>query len=201
MRLPRACLALFLAACGGPGSKTPTTATKDAGADASGPAHLVSTLPTDVRTPPPFHLGSKHATVVAHPDWSACHADFHATGDPQKAVLALAAACAGVTKMHPIGAAMTGKQNAISSGPNVYPFHAQAKRCYRLYGVAGTGVKSLVAVLTDEAGAEIGEYHTDDVSPYIAPDSAMCFSDDADVKIAVSVGIGDGPYALVLASE
>ena len=194
---------LLLVACGGPGSKTPTTNTSDAGADANAglPAHVISTLPTDVRNPPPFALGSKHAQRKDHPEWGACHATFKVAGDPAKAVDALGGACASATKTKSIGAAMTGTQNATASQPVTYKFHGQAKKCYRLYGIAGTGVKSLVAVITDADGAEIAQYHTDDVTPFIAPDEAMCFADDADAQIAVSVGIGDGPYALSVWSE
>ncbi len=180
--------------------------TTDAGTvDAALPQHLVSTLPTDVRNPPPFALGSKHAQVRAHADWTACHAALKTPGlgwgDPAKALDALGQACAGVTKMHAQGAPMTGSQNATSSQPVVYKFHGQAKKCYRVYGAAGPNVKSLVAVVADASGAEIAEYHTDEVSPLIAPDEAMCFSDDADAQITVSVGIGDGPYALSVWSE
>ena len=189
-----------LLACGGPGSKTPTQPASDAGIDAS-PPHVVTTLPTDVRNPPPFHLESKHVTLREHADWASCHAAFQPTGDPAKAVASLGAACASATKMHAEGAPMTGSQNATSSQPVSYAFHAHAKHCYRLYAVAGNGVKSLVASLSDEAGAAVAEYHTDDVSPFFAPDEAMCFSNDADVKITVSVGIGDGPYALQLWSD
>lgn len=189
---------VIAAGCGGPTSKTPTTHQPvDAGADAAAlPSHLVSTLPTDVRNPPPFNLGSKHAQRKAHPEWSACHADFHPAGDAAKAVDALASACASVTQMHAIGTPMTGTQNALSSQPVVYKLHAQGKHCYRVYGVAGSAVKSLVAVVADDAGAEIAEYHTDDVTPFFAPDEALCFSDDDEAQITVSVGIGDGSYAL-----
>jgi len=188
---------LVLAGCGGPSSKVPVVATgTDAGTDAALPMHLVSTLPTDVKMPPPFNLGSKHASVKPHTDWAACHQGFHPAGDTAKAVDALATGCAGVTQMRPVGSAMTGTQNAVSSQPMTYKFHGQAKHCYRLYGVASSSVKSLVAVVADSDGAEIAEYHTDDVSPVIAPDEAMCFADDADAQVTVSVGIGDGAYAL-----
>lgn len=188
-------------ACGGPGSKTPTSPS-DGGADvASLPTHVISTLPADVKNPPPFNLGSKHAQTRAHTEWEACHAAFHPTGDPAKAVDVLGIACAAATKARAMGAAMTGTQNAISSAPITYKFHGQAKHCYRLYGVTGGTIKSLVAVVTDADGAEIAQYHTDDVAPFIAPDEAMCFVDDADAQIAVSVGLGEGPYALSVWSE
>ena len=196
--LVSAALAAALVACGGPGSKTPTPPPADAGADAApAPMHLVSTLPTDVRNAPPFHLESKHVTLRDHPEWAACHAGFRPSGDPSKALGALAGAC----KTHAASPVMTGTQNATSSPPTDYAFHAQGKRCYRLYAVAGEGVKSLVVVLSDEKGAAIAEYHTDDVSPFVAPDQAMCFADDTDVKIAASVGIGTGPYALAFYAE
>ena len=198
-----ALFSVFLVACGGPASKTPTTNAGDAGTDANAglPAHVISTLPTDVRNPPPFALGSKHAQKKDHPEWAACHAAFKVAGDPAKAVDALGNACGAATKTRAIGAPMTGTQNATSSQPSTYKFHGQAKKCYRLYGVAGAGVKSLVAVVTDADGAEIAQYHTDDVTPFIAPDEAMCFTDEADAQILVSVGIGDGPYALSVWSE
>jgi len=193
----------LVAACGGPGSKTPTTTAQDAGAQDAAPIpqHLISTLPTDVRNPPPFALGSKHAHVVAHPDWLACHASIHPPADAAKAVDAVGQACAGATKMHANGAPITGTQNATSSQPVVYKFRAQAKKCYRVYGAAGPNVKSVVAVVADAAGAEIAEYHTDDVVPFFAPDEALCFTDETDAQITVSVGIGDGPYAISIWSE
>jgi hypothetical protein len=191
-------LALTSVACGGPGSKTPVVTASDAGADVELPAHVVSTLPTDVKNPPPFNLGSKHAQKRTHGEWGACHAAFHVSGDPAKAVDTLATGCAAATKMRASGPAMTGTQNAISSQPITYKFHGQAKHCYRVYGATGTSVKSLVAVVADAEGAEIAEYHTDEVTPFIAPDEALCFGDDSDAQITVSVGIGDGPYALSL---
>jgi hypothetical protein len=194
-------LAVVCLACGGPGSKTPQGAQGDAGALEAGssPAQVISTLPKDVRSPPPFHLGSKRAAVKPHPEWAACHVDWHQSGgDPGKAVSALASACAPATKMHSAAPVMTGTQNAISTAPVTYKFHAQANHCYRVYGVAGASVKSLVAVVTDSDGAEMAEYHTDDVAPYIAPDEAICFTADDEAKIAVSVGLGDGPYAIAV---
>jgi len=190
-------------ACGGPGSKTPQGTQGDAGAIEAGssPAQVISTLPKDVRSPPPFHLGSKRASVKPHPEWAACHASFHASGDASKAVQALASACAPATKTHVAAAAITGSQNAISAAPVTYKFQAQANHCYRVYGVASAGVKSLVAVVTDSEGAEIAEYHTDDVTPYLAPDEAICFSANDEAQIAVSVGLGDGPYALAVWSD
>ncbi len=194
-------------ACGGPDSKTPVTpvtTVADAGADVVLPTHVISTLPTDVRNPPPFNLGSKHASKRTKSEWGACHASFHTSvQDPLKATDALANACASATKlkMSTPPSAMSGTQNAISSQPIVYKFHGQAKHCYRVYGVAGANVKSLVAVVADSEGAEIAEYHTDEVTPFIAPDEALCFSDDSDGQITVSVGMGDGPYALSLWSD
>jgi hypothetical protein len=189
-------------ACGGPGSKTPVTEPSDAGADVGLPVHVVSTLPTDVKNPPPFNLGSKHAQTRAHNEWGACHASFHPTGDPGKAVLALATACASATKMHAANAPpMAGTQNAVSSPPITYKFHGSAKHCYRVYVATDSKVKSLVAVVADAEGAEIAEYHTDEVTPVIAPDEALCFSDDSDAQITVSVGIGDGAYAVALWSD
>lgn len=185
-----------------PPGRTPVTQPSDAGVDVVLPAHVVSTLPTDVKNPPPFNLGSKHAQRREHTEWGACRASFHPTGDPTKAVSALATACSSATKMHAANAPpMSGTQNAISSQPITYKFHGAAKHCYRVYAAVDGKVKSLVAVVADAEGAEIAEYHTDEVTPFIAPDEALCFSDDSDAQITVSVGIGDGAYAVSLWSN
>jgi hypothetical protein len=189
-------------ACGGPGSKPVVPSGSDAGAvDAALPQHLISTLPTDVRNPPPFALGSKVAKVHEHADWNACHASLRPSPDATKALDEISRACAAVTKMHALGAPMTGTQNATTSQPIAYKFHAQANHCYRVYGAAGPSVKSLVAVVTDSIGAEIAEYHTDDVVPFFAPDESLCFSSDNDAIITASVGIGDGAYAIGVWSD
>ena len=194
-------IALMLTACGGPGSKTPQGTQGDAGALEAGssPAQIISTLPKDVRSPPPLNLGSKRAAVKPRPEWEACRAGWHPSGnDAGKAVEALANACAAATKTHGAAPTMTGSQNAVSTTPSTYKFHAQANHCYRVYGVASSSVKNLVAVVTDSDGASIAEYHTDDVTPFIAPNEALCFSTDVDAKITVSVGLGDGPYAIAV---
>src|SRR5258705_30614 len=95
---------------------------------------------------------------------------------PMPSRSALVSLMVAASKTELAGAAMNGTQDAKASQPITYKFHGQAKKCSRVYGVASTGVKSLVAVVTDAEGAEIAQYHTDDVTPFIAPDEAMCFS-------------------------
>lgn len=80
-------------------------------------------------------------------------------------------------------------------------FHAEAGRCYRVYGAAGSGIQGFVVTLMDADGASVAEYHADAVSPFIAPEEALCAEKAEDLTILVAVGSGDGKYAVSIGSE
>jgi len=115
--------------------------------------------------------------------------------DPSRDVEAMAKACAKVTKMTLVGKTLTGKQGD-QDPPQAFPLTAEANHCYRVYAQASEGIKDLDLAIKDGAGAVAGEDSTDDASPVIAPDGAVCFKEADSATIVVSVGLGKGTYAI-----
>ncbi|MGA7119027.1 MAG: hypothetical protein WBY94_02970 [Polyangiaceae bacterium] len=94
-----------------------------------------------------------------------------------------------------VGKTSVGKQ-ADQDKPQSFPLDAKAGRCYRVYAQAAEGIKDLDVVVKDSAGVAVGEDSTDDPSPVVVDDGAVCFSKDDNASVVVSVGMGSGAYAL-----
>jgi hypothetical protein len=107
----------------------------------------------------------------------------------------MAKACEAPTKMKLVGATLTGKQ-ADEDKPQSFPFDAKAGHCYRAYAQAAEGIKDLDVVIKDSAGVIVGQDATDDPSPVVLEDGAVCFAKDDKATIVVSVGMGSGAYAV-----
>lgn len=164
--------------------------------DAGPPTPLAtsSALP-DVKLPPPLRLNSKHVARKPMPAWAGCGASSKSVGDAAKSLDALTAACAVSSKVRPTGAPILGSGSATTPAASS-KLHLDAGRCYRVYGAAGAGVKSFVVTIMDTDGANVAEYHADAVSPFIAPDEALCAEKAEDLTVLVAVGAGDGAYAV-----
>jgi type IV secretory pathway VirB10-like protein len=197
-------LGLSLLACGGgePPSATTPTATVTATAAASTAALPTTTAPppdtaaSAAPPPPPPVPTSSVATTKSDPSWVACHASFKAKGkEVSQDVEAMAKLCAAPTKMKLVGKTLTGKQ-ADQDAPQTFPFDAKAGRCYRAYAQASDGIKDLDLVVKDSAGVIVGQDTTDDSSPVVMEDGAVCFSKDDKAAVVVSVGMGKGSYAV-----
>ena len=115
-------------------------------------------------------------------------------------VAAMAKACATATKMKLVGKTLTGKQGA-EDAPQSFPFDAKANHCYRAYAQASEGIKDLDLVVKDSAGIVVGQDSTDDPSPVVLEDGAVCFSKDDKASVVVSVGMGKGSYAVQVWSD
>jgi len=112
-----------------------------------------------------------------------------------KDVAAMAKACAKETKMKIVGQTIAGKQGD-QDPPQSYPLKAEANHCYRVYAQAAEGIKDLDLAIKDSAGAVAGEDSTDDASPVVMEDGAVCFKEKDAATVVVSVGMGGGAYAL-----
>jgi hypothetical protein len=182
-----ALLPLVLLACGG-GSDAPppaTAATAATSATVTGSASLV----------PAGSAGSTKAEMRTNRDWAPCHAAYKLdTSDLTAQVDAMAKGCASVTGMHSI-AASKGKQ-AAANPPQAFGFHAEAGHCYRAYAVAETAITDLDLVIKDSTGAIAGEDSTDDPTPVVLENGAVCFKSADDAQVMVSVGSGQGSYAV-----
>jgi hypothetical protein len=201
-------LALGLAACGG---KAAPPAIAPASSASAGAAPATSTArsteppgpppapappgPAIAPPAPPPTAGSTKVTVRSDPTWASCHQGYEAKKDPARDVDAMARGCAKVTKMSLFGTTLTGKQGD-QDPPQSFPFKADAGRCYRVYAQASEGIKDLDLAIKDSSGAIAGEDSTDDASPVVVEDGAVCFKEADGAAVVVSVGMGKGTYAV-----
>jgi hypothetical protein len=141
------------------------------------------------------------ATTKNDASWVACHQSYKAKNkEVSKDVSAMAKACETTTKMKLFGKTLTGKQ-ADQDKPQVFPFEAKAQHCYRVYAQAAEGIKDLDLVIKDSADVIVGHDSTDDPSPVVLEDGAVCFSKDDKASVVVSVGMGSGSYAVQIWSD
>jgi hypothetical protein len=201
-----------LQACGGetpPPAPPPVASALVDTSAASAPPVATASAPTaetssaSVAPPPPPAPAqtSAVATTKSNASWTGCHQSYKATAkDVGKDVAALAGGCKAATKMKAMGKTLTGKQ-ADQDSPQSYPLDAKANHCYRVYAEASDGIKDLDVVVKDSAGIIVGQDSTDDPSPVVFEDGAVCFTKDDKASIVVSVGMGKGNYALQVWSD
>ena len=200
-----------VAACGGGDQQPPITpppppaSTPDMSTPA--PSASASAAPTDTgsasaaATPPPPAPTSAVATTKSDASWAGCHQSYQAKlKDVSKDVAAMAAACKTVTKMKEVGKTLTGKQ-ADQDAPQSFPLDAKSGHCYRVYAQASDGIKDLDVVIKDSAQIVAGQDSTDDPSPVVMEDGAVCFSKDDKSTVVVAVGMGKGNYAVQIWSD
>lgn len=187
------------------GDKTPATSPTTTASSAPGAAAAASASvniapmagPSVAASIPPAPVPtSTVATTKTDPSWAACHQSFKARNkDVVKDVAAMAKACEQATAMKLVGKPLTGSQ-ADTDAPQTFPLEAKGTRCYRVYAQAAEGIKDLDVVIKDSDGVIVGQDSTDDPSPVVLEDGAVCFGKPDKASIVVSVGMGKGSYAL-----
>jgi hypothetical protein len=206
LALAGATLLPIAAACGGaqkPPEATPApsaSAAPSAAPAASEAAPAASAAPSAAASaapaPPPPNPGSKKVTKKNDAAWATCHQSFKAGNkEVSKDVEAMAKLCAAPTKMKLIGKTLTGKQSD-QDPPQSFPLKAEANHCYRVYAQAADGIKDLDLAIKDSTGAIAGEDSTDDPSPVVLEDGAVCFTEADAATVVVAVGMGKGAYAV-----
>ena len=203
-------VSVALQACGGetPPPAPPPVASAPVDTSAASAPATASAAPPDTASasvaappPPPPAPTSTVATTKSDASWAGCHQSYKAAGkDVGKDVAAMAGGCKTQTKMKVVGKTLTGKQ-ADQDAPQSYPLDAKANHCYRVFAQASDGIKDLDVVVKDSAGVIVGEDSTDDPSPVVLEDGAVCFSKDDKASVVVSVGMGKGNYALQIWSD
>jgi hypothetical protein len=188
----RAVFLLLVGACGGHAQDPTTVVTlPEAGAPA-----VTGTPLTGARTPPPFSLGSRHIDKKSQGS-PACHAAEHAPQtDPKAALGTLVNAC----KLKADAAPFVAQQDATAPAQS-FDLKGAKGQCYRVAATTGTGVRALVVTLMDAEGAIAAEYHTDEIATAITPEEALCFKDDATLKVSASIGAGGGSFAVQILKE
>ena len=110
-------------------------------------------------------------------------------------VAAMGRGCAASTHTKQVGTTLTGKQ-AAEDAPQSFPFEAKGSHCYRVYAQASEGIHDLDIAVKDSAGILIAQDSTDDPRPVVPEDGEVCFRQDDPATVVVSVGMGQGSYAL-----
>ena len=195
MRLTLVCL--LAVACGG-NAQPPAIAvvTIDAGA---APVQTVSTL-APAKLPPPLDFGSPLVERRAHADWDACGKSIVRSASASTTLANVTKACGTVTGLHAGPAPATGKSSASADAVAV-AIHVDKGKCVRVYATAGAGVKSFVVVVKDASGRPAAIYKADDLDVAIAPSEALCFKETQDATLSVSIGSGEGDYAVQVWTE
>jgi len=197
-------------ACGGdkkptdvatnPSSSTTVSVTPPDSASVASTPSSAPTPPPSAEPPPP-ETGSKKATKKQNPDWAACHKDYKPGGKNLDAdVSKVAGMCAKATGMKQLGKTLHGQQGAESK-PETFPFKAKASKCYRVFAESDSGIKDLDLAIKDSAGDIAGEDTTDDPSPIVLEDGAVCFKENDNAVVIISVGMGKGKYAIQIWSD
>ncbi len=192
VRFTFAALPFVLVACGG-GTPAPTdpstsiTSSHDPVATAAGGSSTLTPAGT---------AGSTKAERRTSAAWAPCHAGFKldTTADVVTSVDQMAKACADTTHMHLVDS-FKGSQ-AASNAPQSFHFKAEANHCYRAYAVAVPAITDLDLLMKDGTGALAGEDSTDDPTPVVLEDGAVCWKSADDATVVVSIGAGGGAYAV-----
>jgi hypothetical protein len=198
-------LVVSVVGCGGAESHPPVappppsaSASSSEAAVASAPSPplgAATPLPSAAPPPPAPVATSAVATIQSNPAWAGCHQSYKAKGkDVANDVAAMAKGCAATTQMKQMGKTIAGKQ-AAEDLPQSFPFEAKGGHCYRVYAQAVDAIQDLDVVVKDSAGIVVGQDSTDDPSPVVMEDGAVCFSKDDKASVVVSVGMGKGSYA------
>jgi hypothetical protein len=195
---------LAVAACGG--GKPADTRFAGAGKGDGGAATAASSTPFVSNVPmadmpPPFRLGSKKADKKVIAGSAACAASFKPqAGDLGAEVQKLAKGCADATKMRAVGGVLTGTQ-AQGAAAQTFKLKAEANHCYRVYGVTAPSVKNIEVLVVDSEGFTAYEARSDEPRLVATDDGAICFKSADDAQLLVSVGAGDGAFALQIWSD
>lgn len=162
-------------------------------------AAFVSDVPM-AKMPPAFQFGSKKASKRMHPEWASCSAARASSADLDADVTSLAKACQAITKMHLLGAPLKNTQ-AQGASAQSFKLKAEANHCYRLYAASAPAIKNMEIFITDSEGGVAVEARTDAPRAIVFEDGAICFTTADDAQIKVSVGAGEGSYAVQVSGD
>ncbi len=139
---------------------------------------------------------SKKVTLRRNIAFMSCHVSFQPSGgDPTADVVAMAQRCADVTGMHAV------EPPVAASAPQSFPLRVEAGHCYRVYGVASGTVKDLDVRIKDSRGEVAGQDETNNATPVLSEDGAVCFDTSEQATVEVAIGAGAGAYAVQVWSD
>jgi hypothetical protein len=102
--------------------------------------------------------------------------------------------------MKAVGGVLSGTQ-AQGAVAQTFKLKAEANHCYRVYGVTAPSVKNIEVLVVDSDGFAAYEARSDQPRVLATDDGAICFKSADDASLLVSVGAGDGAFALQIWSD
>jgi len=171
-------------------------------------ACVETSRPADVpewKRPRAGSLDVSDASLIAHPDqapdrfgdpfWSACYKSFEPTADPVSDLDRLGFLCGAPRGYSSVAPIHTGTQQAEDPAERLV-FRARKGRCYRLFAIGDGGVRDLdVAILAPDGRIVAADLSRDPWS-VVPPRGPWCADEEGPFAIDVSVGDGQGAYAL-----
>lgn len=147
----------------------------------------------------PLPEGSSRAVVdrFGDPFWSTCYKDFRPGEGPAADLERLAFLCGaprGFTAAAPLH---TGSQKAEDRAERLV-LRARKGRCYRLFAVAGPGVRDLDVAILAPDGRLVAADLSKDAWSVVPPRAPWCPDEEGPFAIDISVADGEGSYVLGL---
>ncbi len=202
------------AACGGSDLSPPANASAPkqsmppVAAPATAPGAAAPAPASGADAPQPASA-SALTTTKTDDAWASCHQRYQGAGrefrkaeknrDVVREVAEMAEGCKAVTKLQLVGRTMSGE--GAEKATQSFPIDAKANHCYRVYAQSTDDVLDLDVVVKDSAGEVVGQDSTDDPSPVVDEDGAVCFTRDDKASAVVTIDKGKGKWALQIWSD
>jgi hypothetical protein len=129
-----------------------------------------------------------------------CHNDVKTGADLQAGVTAMATGCTSLTKMKQVGTPVAGSRGPLDK-PQAIPLHAEAGKCYRVYGLSEDALKDLDIAITDSAGKVCAEDGSDSPDSVVLEDGSVCFKVADEANVNVAAGDGSGNFVVEIWSD
>ncbi len=145
--------------------------------------------------PLPTKPDSDKVTWKQDPAYAKCHNDVKTGADLVAGVKAMGQACASAMGLKPLGDVTQDKYKKDDPAHSL-PLHAEAGKCYRVYGLSEDALQDLDIAIMDSAGKSCGEDGSDSPDAVVLESGMICFTVADDVKVNVAAGSGAGKYAV-----
>lgn len=131
------------------------------------------------------------------PFWSTCYKGFHPDEGPASDLERLAFACSAPRGFNAVSSLHAATQKASDRAERLV-VRVRPGRCYRLFAVAGAGVRDLDVAILAPDGRLVGADLSKDAWSVVPPRGPWCPDEEGPFAIDVSVADGEGSYVIGL---
>lgn len=145
-------------------------------------------------------LSAGHGAAVdrfGDPFWSGCYKDFRLTEGPAADLERLAFTCSAPRGFGAVAPLHAASQKAADRAERLV-VRVRPGRCYRLFAVAGSGVRDLDVSILAPDGRLVAADLSKDAWSVVPPRGPWCPDEEGPFAIDVSVADGEGDYVIGL---